>query len=102
MFRRQLCQKLTLFPSVGAGDAMISIASRAGMSAAFPRARNPPTCRSNRQVIGSATVAWPLAARAHQVTLPTIGFLTSSSPDLYAKRLQAFHHGLNETGYIAG
>jgi len=34
MFRRQLCQKLTLFPSVGAGDAMIPIASRAGMSAA--------------------------------------------------------------------
>src|SRR6516165_7812404 len=32
--RRQLCQKLTLFPSVGAGDAMIPIASRAGMSAA--------------------------------------------------------------------
>jgi putative ABC transport system substrate-binding protein len=53
-------------------------------------------------LLGSATVAWPLAARAQQVTLPTIGFLSSSSPDLYAKRLHAFRHGLNETGYIAG
>ena len=36
MFRRQLCQKLRLFPSSGAGDAMIPIASRAGTQYNLP------------------------------------------------------------------
>jgi putative ABC transport system substrate-binding protein len=51
-------------------------------------------------LVGGA-VAWPLAARA-QAAILTIGFLSNSSPQLYAKRLSAFRQGLSETGYIEG
>ena len=34
--------------------------------------------------------------------MPVIGFLGSSSPDLFARPLSAFRQGLNETGYVEG
>jgi putative ABC transport system substrate-binding protein len=53
-------------------------------------------------LLGSAA-AWPLAARAQQAAkLPTIAFLGSDSPDLYADRLRAFRLGLKSTGFIEG
>ncbi|MGB6543500.1 MAG: ABC transporter substrate-binding protein [Xanthobacteraceae bacterium] len=48
-----------------------------------------------------AAAAWPLAARADQ-TRPLIGFLHASSRKETAKRLGAFHKGLNETGFVDG
>lgn len=45
--------------------------------------------------------AWWQAARAQQPT-PTIGFLSSASPGLYALRLSAFRQGLQETGFVEG
>ncbi len=53
-------------------------------------------------LIGSAAVAWPLAARAQQSTLRVIGFLCSTSPSPYAPFLAAFRQGLKEEGYIEG
>jgi hypothetical protein len=45
-------------------------------------------------LIGGATVAGPLAARAQQPTMPVIGFLNPTSPDAFAGRLG--------TGYVEG
>ena len=48
-------------------------------------------------LVGAGT--WSLMAQAQQ-TMPMIGFLGSSSPDLYADPVRAFRQGLGETGYI--
>ena len=52
--------------------------------------------------IGGAAVAWPLTARAQQTAMPVMGYLNSRSRDTDTPFLAAFHHGLNETGYVEG
>jgi putative ABC transport system substrate-binding protein len=47
---------------------------------------------------GAAT--WPLAARAQQVRVPVVGFLSTAAPE--PGRVAAFVRGLSETGYVDG
>jgi putative tryptophan/tyrosine transport system substrate-binding protein len=52
--------------------------------------------------LGSATLAWPFAARAQQPALPVVGFVDGGSLDASTLRAAAFRKGLNEAGYIEG
>jgi putative ABC transport system substrate-binding protein len=50
----------------------------------------------------SGAVAWPLAARGQQPTMPVIGFLSSSALADRARYLTPFQQGVRETGYVEG
>src|SRR4029450_13229729 len=53
--------------------------------------------------LGSAAVAWPLAARAQQAgKLPTIGFLGQSTRPAPSEWVAAFVQRLRELGWIEG
>ncbi len=51
-------------------------------------------------LLGGAA-AWPLAARAQQ-KLPTIGFLHSGAAEANTTRLERFHKGLRDGGFVEG
>jgi putative tryptophan/tyrosine transport system substrate-binding protein len=52
-------------------------------------------------LIGGA-VAWPLAARAQQPTMPVIGFLRTTTAAGSVYLVAAFRQALNEAGFIEG
>jgi putative ABC transport system substrate-binding protein len=51
------------------------------------------------KVVAGSAIPWPLAASAQQ---PVIGFLNDLSFDAITNRLEAFHKGLSELGYVEG
>jgi putative ABC transport system substrate-binding protein len=53
-------------------------------------------------LIGGAAATWPLATRAQQSALPTIGYLSTRSPGEAKYVTDAFIQGLNEIGYVEG
>src|ERR1700720_1133151 len=53
-------------------------------------------------LLGGATIAQPLAARAQQSTMPVIGYLTSRGPDDAPALLAGFREGLKDKGFVEG
>jgi putative ABC transport system substrate-binding protein len=53
-------------------------------------------------LLGGATCAWPLAARAQRPAMPVVGFLRSTSLAPFESLVTAFRQGLNETGFVEG
>ena len=52
--------------------------------------------------LGGAAAAWPLAARAQQAPLPTIGYLRNTSAAGSAQLVAALRQGLKEAGVVEG
>jgi putative ABC transport system substrate-binding protein len=53
-------------------------------------------------LVGGATAALTLVARAQQAALPVVGFLGPGSPESDAYRVTAFKQGLKEAGFVDG
>ena len=53
-------------------------------------------------LIGGASVAWPLAARAQQPVMPVIGYLDTASASTTTQLTAAFRQSLGAAGFEEG
>jgi putative ABC transport system substrate-binding protein len=53
-------------------------------------------------LLGGASIAWPLATRAQQPDLPVVGWLSSRNAQTDALVLPIFREGLQRQGYVEG
>jgi putative ABC transport system substrate-binding protein len=53
-------------------------------------------------LLGGAAVAWPLAARSQQLSIPVIEYLSTRSLEDTTHLLAAFRTGLAQSGYVEG
>jgi putative ABC transport system substrate-binding protein len=52
--------------------------------------------------LGGTALTWPLAARAQQLAMPVIGYLSSLSLESGSAPTPSFGKGLSETGFVEG
>src|SRR5262249_46359193 len=81
--------------------------SRRAADTARPRRRGDRMIAAMKRrefitLLGGTAAAWPLAARAQQTKLPTIGFLGTSTPLNWNPWTAAFVQRLRELGWIEG
>src|SRR5262249_46514964 len=63
---------------------------------AMKRASLPLQRREFISLLGGAAAAWPLAARAQQATMRTLGYLSPRSSEVETELVRAFQQGLRE------
>jgi hypothetical protein len=51
-------------------------------------------------LLGGATAAWPLAARAQQAAMPIVGLLSPLSAAAWVHIVGAFRGGMRDLGYL--
>jgi putative ABC transport system substrate-binding protein len=53
-------------------------------------------------LLGGAATAWPLAARAQQLTMPMVGVLHQGAPEANQEFIASFRQGLRQSGFVEG
>ena len=53
-------------------------------------------------LLGGAATAWPLAARAQQPPIPTIGILWPGAEPPAPPRMESFRQALRQLGFVEG